>query len=766
MFAILGLAPHGRLAYGQQPQITVVPAFPPEVTVGDTGVSASVTITSRTLVPILLVELIVDPGTRGVRLSPRGSGGGPACPSATFDVTGPDPAGRYSFRPQTLLNIVPIDLILLDTCTVSFAFDVVGGDPATATQSTAMHAVLAQLPFTVTSHGTSSMRINSATSGLDVEAGRSAVRVDEPLPVRAQLTGPGPPSGSVEFRLHQDASCTGPTVAPAAVPAAAITTARLRPDRPGRHWVGATNGTLTACSRAAVQVTGPEPPTTTSTRPTIVPPPTVIPDPPPTTTVPPTSVPVPSTSTTTTTLAAGELIADADEQLRLEIAVLGLLAVWLPFAVPGRGGRSGGSGVSGGSAPPPLWGGGRGGGEASLDRESADDAPHPEAGEREGWGDRSFTFRAPGRAVVDRASRGLPGKVAGASPLLARMLADGTAWRAAFGSLSLAVPLGATAAAVAAGVQAGEGATSVGLPLVLALMLVGAFDALAGFAGALAFSATVAATGGLDSMDAARFVVCLSAAFYAPVLIGGAVRPVRRRPTRRGVDHAERVSDSLVVAFLGGLAAFTALKALPGAAGRQAPLAQDAEGVALLVAAALAVRVMLETVVAHGYPARLRAVCPGELPRPGLLQQIVSHALGVALFLWIVAAYTPLRWQILLAVGITLIPVALSCRGGAVAKLHWVRWLVPTGFLRVVVVMAVGFLLADLAKDMFPETERLIRWSVLLLAVPVAHLTMLSLLAPADGQAWGLRSEVARSAVGMAALLVAIGAAVAILGVG
>ena len=141
--------------------------------------------------------------------------------------------------------------------------------------------------------------------------------------------------------------------------------------------------------------------------------------------------------------------------------------------------------------------------------------------------------------------------------------------------------------------------------LTIAIAVLGVLDATAGFVAILTFTIGVLALGGIDSNAQLRLMLGLGALWFVVPVLAGAVRPLRREPTRNLVESWERAADFVIASLIGAWAVQKIVLALPGLAGAQLPISAHADLAALCVLAALVGRLVFETIAAHLYPRRL-----------------------------------------------------------------------------------------------------------------------------------------------------------------
>jgi hypothetical protein len=344
-------------------------------------------------------------------------------------------------------------------------------------------------------------------------------------------------------------------------------------------------------------------------------------------------------------------------------------------------------------------------------------------------GDQSRTWRWPGTRRVDDLSVKLPQRVAPASPLIARITNDAGYLRAMFGSASALLPLTGISLAVVAVFNVHGHALPPQFLIAMALAVVGVLDALAGLMAVTVFVAGVIALGGLATANDARTLLGLSSLWFAAPIVAGVARPLRRAPTRSTAEHIERVADVVVAALVGAWAVKSILEGLPGLSGRALPIAAHSKTAALIVLAALGLRMVVETAAAHHYPARLTEVQPEALRGSGTTQHVTSAFLGLAVFVFVALPYVGPSWQLYLGAAFFAIPIFLKLYVDHLPNFPKLYAVIPRGVLETVAMLVVGtafgaFVAAQLNHE---SGQQVIRESFLLLSLPGLAVSLLQL---------------------------------------
>jgi hypothetical protein len=360
-----------------------------------------------------------------------------------------------------------------------------------------------------------------------------------------------------------------------------------------------------------------------------------------------------------------------------------------------------------------------------------------------GLGDRSRTWSWPGTRAVDALGAAIPARLSPRSPLLARVLADGTYLRAIFGSASLLALLGGLALGVLAVVDTGGEAIPPVALLTISIAVLGVLDATAGFAAVLIFAVGVLVLGGVDTNAHLRLMLGLGALWFVVPVLAGAVRPLRREPVRNLEESWERAADFVIASLIGAWAVQKMVLALPGLAGVEFPLTEYANEAAYFVLAALVVRLGLESLAAHLYPRRLDVAEPRELPAPSPLQRLGATALRVAVFVFFANIAVGSSWQLWVGAALFVIPQILAVFKERFPNSPVLFRALPKGLVELVLMLFIGTATAALLISTMDENAAtFIANSFVLLALPGFVLSLLKLFGRDGAQpeiGWGRR---------------------------
>ena len=336
---------------------------------------------------------------------------------------------------------------------------------------------------------------------------------------------------------------------------------------------------------------------------------------------------------------------------------------------------------------------------------------------KDGWGDRSKTWRFKRTDSVDLGWRRFAESISSFSPLAARTFGDGSYLRAMVGSLStLLYPI-----ALGLGIYALFNSDRQALPpatwIVIAIALLGTIDAAAGLLASATFVIGIAVSGNIFTREEVLTVAGLSIIFFAPALLASAIRPIRRLISNAD-DRWERITDYALVGLLSFWSLEKIVGALNGLSGLKLPISADARQIALIVATAITLRVIMEDFATYAYPVRLEKVSP-DYKEPSTFQQVISLEFKTFLFVTLAIPFVGFNFQLALGTFFFLLPSILGLTvGDKYPKLPVIGRILPKGALKIVAMVFIGSIFANWVEGLFETPEDFIPWSFALLAIP------------------------------------------------
>ena len=336
---------------------------------------------------------------------------------------------------------------------------------------------------------------------------------------------------------------------------------------------------------------------------------------------------------------------------------------------------------------------------------------------KDGWGDRSKTWRIKRTDSVDLGWKRFAESISSFSPLAARTFGDGSYLRAMVGSLSTLLYPVALGLGIYAMIDSDRQALPPATWIVIAIALLGTIDAAAGLLASATFVIGVAVSGNIFSREEVLTVAGLSIIFFAPALLASAIRPIRRLISGAD-DRWERITDYALVGLLSFWSLEKIVGALNGLSGLKLPISADARQIALIVAIAITLRVIMEDLATYAYPVRLEKVSP-DYKDPSTFQQVISLEFKTFLFVTLAIPFVGFNIQLALGTFFFLLPSILGLTvGDKYPKLPVIGRILPKGALKIVAMVFIGSIFANWVEGLFEKPEDFIPWSFALLAIP------------------------------------------------
>lgn len=404
------------------------------------------------------------------------------------------------------------------------------------------------------------------------------------------------------------------------------------------------------------------------------------------------------------------------------VVLIGLAAAGgATFAAAGSGLVGGGDDPSSGPGSADSGGGPGAGDEKSKKEGKIGSAAHKHGIRTEDEkraGDRSWTWRWPGVAKLDKISRELPRQLSRYSPLLCRVVADGAGVRAIAGTLAVLFPVAGLGLGVAAVASVGGSALPPSFGLVTAIIVLSVLDALAGVAAALAFFIGVIASGGVTSASSLRLLLAVSVLFFVAPLTASKARSLRRKYKEGMAYVVDRAGDFVIAALVAAYGVEKLVSGLKPLSTLELPVSSHAAAIAIAVLVAVIARYLMETIVVHWYPYRLSQVAMEKAPEPTSLQRHISTIFQTLLFLFVAMPVFGSDWELYAAAVVLWLSAMTAMYPGFLPDVPWVKKLVPGGWVKSVVTLVVGSALAALVAVTIPNKSEELSLGLLIFMVP------------------------------------------------
>jgi hypothetical protein len=343
------------------------------------------------------------------------------------------------------------------------------------------------------------------------------------------------------------------------------------------------------------------------------------------------------------------------------------------------------------------------------------------------WGDGLMVWSLPLLVALDNPPKQIAKSFARVLPIGAKIFSDGAYLRAMIGSFSaLLVVISVLAGAV--GVTQTGGLLVLPSTLIIALIVViGAFDVLAGFLGAATLAMGLAITAGLNTPADIRFLFGVIALGVVPRVISGAFRSLRREVTPGSSYAWERLLDYFVAPMLAAWASYQIIGLLPILAGIALPVEELGQVIPIVVAIAMIFRVTLEELAGRYFPDRTSSVQVQDLPKPPTIQLVISTILRAAIFSFIAAALIGVSWHLFVGAFIFVLPNLLALFQSKFPNSRKLYHLMPQGLVNLCVSLWLGQVALMAITGVFQETPDLAKIGFVLLPIPSLILSILKL---------------------------------------
>jgi hypothetical protein len=318
---------------------------------------------------------------------------------------------------------------------------------------------------------------------------------------------------------------------------------------------------------------------------------------------------------------------------------------------------------------------------------------------------------------LDKWSSRSPHRLVQSSPLLARLVVDGTYLRSLLGIFWLALPLAGVALGVLSAVNTEFNIVMPAFALLIAILIVGVLDAFSGLLGVLVFALLAGIGGGFTSSDSIRGMLGLCAFSLGVPLIATASRPFFRASDGESPIW-NRTVDFFLITLFGALAAGGMFGSLPGLTGFKPSYADRGDTIQLIALGMLLVRIGLEYLARNATSGRFKSIHADELSDPSLTQQIASIIGRSAVFAFVAVVFIGNNWALWVGTALYMIPKfvdLVSDNFPNFAKLH--RYL-PRGIFKVVFIMFIARWWGTVVTSNVPDADQMVKVGFVLLGLP------------------------------------------------
>jgi hypothetical protein len=329
-----------------------------------------------------------------------------------------------------------------------------------------------------------------------------------------------------------------------------------------------------------------------------------------------------------------------------------------------------------------------------------------------------------------------PEMTAHRSPMIGRIVQDGTYLRSLFGALWLLLPIAGIALGIAAAFNTKFEVVMPSLAMLSALVVVGTLDAFAGFLSTIVYAVAVLVGGGINGADSIRGLLGIWVLSIAVPMLASTSRPFRRTNASGITGAWDRSTDFILILLFGALAAGSMFSSLPGLTGFRPEFAGKVAHIQLVAMIVLAARFVLENASVKLTPARFREMTDLALRDASRSQQIFSSLIRTAAYVFVAEVFIGNNWALWLGGVLYLAPKLVELvvdKFPNVESLH--RWM-PRGILKVTVMMLLARIWGVALTNAISEPAQLIMFSFVFMGVPGLVTTVLGWFGRSSSRPW------------------------------
>jgi hypothetical protein len=350
--------------------------------------------------------------------------------------------------------------------------------------------------------------------------------------------------------------------------------------------------------------------------------------------------------------------------------------------------------------------------------------------------EKADILRPPRSTRIDRLVTLLPLKLSRVSPLVGRVLIDGTYLRSLFGVAWLLMPLLGVVVGVGSALSTDFNAVMPSLVWLIAVVIIGTFDALAGFMAASVFGVLVVVGGGIQSTDSIRGLLGIWVFSFAVPMLASAARPFRRQDAHGIVGAWDRTADFVMIVLFGAWGAGSMFSSLPGLTGFRPSYAGDVSRIQLVVLSVLILRYVLENITTTLTPARLRELSTTSLPSPSNMQVIISSLTRTASYVFVAIVFIGNNWALWTGAVLYLLPKLVAMVDDKFPNVDALHRYMPRGILKLTFMMFVARWWGQLLANNIDDAEKMITFGFVFLGMPGFITTVMGWFGRSSSRDW------------------------------
>ncbi|MSZ36491.1 MAG: hypothetical protein F2604_00860, partial [Actinobacteria bacterium] len=345
-------------------------------------------------------------------------------------------------------------------------------------------------------------------------------------------------------------------------------------------------------------------------------------------------------------------------------------------------------------------------------------------------------LRMPRSSLLDRIVTALPVKLARFSPMIGRVFIDGIYLRSLFGLTWIIMPLLAIIGGIGSAVSTDFNAVMPSLAWLILIVVIGTFDALAGFMAASIFGILIVLGGGINSTDSIRGLLGVWVFSFAIPMLASASRPFRRKDAEGIAGIWDRTADFVMIVLFGAWAAGSMFGSLPGLTGFRPSYADDVSRIQIIVLVVLILRYLLENSAVVLTPSRMLELSDLKLPDPSNAQVVISSLFRTASFTFVAVVFIGNNWALWTGAALYLLPKIVATVDESFPNSEALHRYLPRGILKVTFMMFVARWWGQLLTSNIDDAEKMLTFGFVFLGMPGFITTVLGWFGRSSNQPW------------------------------
>jgi hypothetical protein len=349
---------------------------------------------------------------------------------------------------------------------------------------------------------------------------------------------------------------------------------------------------------------------------------------------------------------------------------------------------------------------------------------------------RTDRLRMPRSSIMDRVIEALPVTLSRFSPMVGRVVTDGTYLRSLLGLTWIIMPLLGIIGGIGSAISTDFNAVMPSLAWLILIVVIGTFDALAGFMAASTFGILIVLGGGINSADSVRGLLGIWVFSFAVPMLASASRPFRRKDAVGIGGIWDRTADFVMIVLFGAWAAGSMFGSLPGLTGFRPSYADDVSRIQIIVLVVLAVRYLLENSAVILTPGRMLELSDSKLPDPSNAQVVISSLFRTASFTFVAIVFIGNNWALWTGAALYLLPKLVAIVDDKFPNIEALHRYLPRGILKVTFMMFVARWWGQLLTSNIDDTEKMLTFGFVFLGMPGFITTVLGWFGRSSSQPW------------------------------